>query len=53
MNIKKIKIKDLITAWIEKYILRVASPSCMPHGYKYRFDYLDYHIRGKHERNIF
>ena len=37
-----------IKAWIEKYILKIISPSTCSLGYKYRWDYL---IAMKRKRN--
>ena len=33
-------MKNIIIAWIEKYLLRVKSPSGVVNGYEYEYDYI-------------
>lgn len=33
-------MKNIIIAWIEKYLLRVKSPSGAVNGYEYEYDYI-------------
>lgn len=41
----------MIKAWINKYILKVGSPTAAMLGYFYEWDYLSYLRRSKREKN--
>lgn len=43
-------MKNIIIAWIEKYLLRIESPSGQWTGYKYEYDYIRDERRRRKER---